>query len=93
MKYWISWWDDVERLPEFERQQPWWTSGEDDEGRVSLCTAAIANSEQEAKDQIRSNYDYPPESLDWRFIQERPEDWSPFNSRFQKASWMEWEDG
>ena len=40
---------------------------------------------------IEEAHDEPrPLPLEWRFVHPKTEDWSPFNSRFQRADWMKW---
>jgi hypothetical protein len=87
--YWISWW--ARALDgAFELHFPWWVSGEKiDEDSSSICAAVKANSEKEVREMIYICYDTRPEDLEWRFIEERPDDWSPFCDRFPKAEWME----
>jgi hypothetical protein len=31
-----------------------------------------------------------PEKLQMRFIDARPDDWSPFSDRFVRGDWMQW---
>jgi len=38
----------------------------------------------------KQNLDLMPEDVEWRFVEERPDDWSPFSDRFPQADWMEW---
>lgn len=86
--YWISWWQDQQPF-EFA---PWWVSGwrcGEAEDQPSICAAVQAESENAAKAAIIAAHDSPqPDDLDWRFIEERPDDWTPYNSRFEKADWM-----
>lgn len=94
-RWWVSWWHSHSELGEFELHLPWWFSGESEEGR-SVCAAIIAGSEHEARAAVFVCYDKPPKEIDFRFVDERPEDWSPWDlpnggtSRFQKAKWMQW---
>jgi len=88
--FWISWYSDIP-LDQFEMHRPWWISGYDADDRPIVCAAVPAPDEQAARLFVRRSYDNPPDDLDWRFVEERPDDWSPFNSRFEEAKWMIWE--
>lgn len=90
--YWLSWYCPLELRGMFELHWPWWVSGVrlGDEAET-VCAAVRAESEKAAKRIIIDAHDEPrPDDLEWRFIEERPADWSPFNDRFQKADWMKW---
>lgn len=89
--FWISWWHDIEKLGEFELHSPWWRSGirmSDD--AESICAAIQGYDEAQAKERVLMSYDERPEDLEWRFVEERPDDWSPFSGRFPRAAWMQW---
>lgn len=93
--YWISWYHKPE-LGGFELTAPWWRSG----ARLvasrfafdepTICAAVRADHPEGARDRILTAYDVRPDDLEWRFVEERPDDWSPFSDRFPKAAWMEW---
>lgn len=85
-KYWVSWYSPNS---EFTLYRPWWVSGESCEGLEIICAALIADDEESAKEQIFETHDNRPSSIDFRFVNERPSDWSPFNARFPKAKWMD----
>ncbi len=52
----------------------------------------LAEDEQSAKEKVLRSYDVylPADAVTWRFVEERPDDWSPFGDRFPKADWMQW---
>jgi hypothetical protein len=56
----------------------------------TVCAAVKAESADIAKAIIFASYDNPPWRLEWRFVEERPDDWSPFNTRFPRGDWMRW---
>jgi len=88
--YWISWWATPE-MGQWELHSPWWISGERmDDDAVSVCAAVRAPDVDGAKEAILASYDRRPGDVDWRFVAPQDADWSPFNSRFQKADWMKW---
>lgn len=91
-KYWVSWYSPADLWGKFELHAPWWVSGERcADGAHTICAAIQAENETTAMDAALSSYDEPrPAGLDWRFVEERPADWSPFNSRFPRADWMKW---
>lgn len=88
--FWVSWYN-VLPMGSFELHRPWWISGyrASDEAET-ICAAIIAPNEEAAKQIILNAYDEPPKSVEWRFCNERPDDWSPFNDRFPRADWMKW---
>lgn len=95
-RWWVSWWHDNARYGAFELHSPWWTSGYGD-GRVSICAAIIAEDEDAVLEIVYDAYDLRPSNIEFRFIDERPDDWAPWRipkgtSRFQKAEWMVWPD-
>lgn len=90
--WWLSWWWDPDTQGSFELHTPWWRSGSDPDDRISIVAAVVAPSEDAARELILAPYDTRPESLDWRFCEERSDGWSPFGSRFRRADWMRWSD-
>lgn len=91
-KYWVSWYSPEELMGKFELHSPWWVSGSDMGSRDTICAAIKAHTEKEAKQIVRECYDDCPPPIEWRFVEEREKDWSPFNGRFRKSDWMKWED-
>lgn len=92
MKYWVSWWTGTSE-GEFELDTPWWVSGYRGSGENSMdsvCAAIKADTENEAREIIYNSYDKRPAHLDFRFINQKGKEWSPFCDRFPKSSWMEW---
>lgn len=97
--FWISWyWP--EALGTFELHSPWWQSGsrvamnmktkEVIEDTPTIVAAVRAENEDAAMGIIIAAFDKKPASLEWRFCEERPSDWSPFSSRFPRGDWMKW---
>lgn len=91
-RYWLSWWTEPDP-GQFELHTPWWISGARAGNAHSVCAAITATSEDAAREKITDSYDVPPASgLEWRFVDERPADWSPYCDRFERADWMQWPD-
>lgn len=90
--FWVSWYN-VLPIGSFELHRPWWISGYRADDAETMCAAIIAPDEEGAKALVMAAYDEPPEEVEWRFCEERADDWSPFNDRFQRANWMRWPDG
>lgn len=95
-RWWVSWHGEAP----FTLRWPWWISGfgltvnrfafDEERERLSFCAAVIAPDRQAAADIIVAAHDTAPRDLEWRFLEERPDDWSPFSERFPKANWMKW---
>ncbi|NBJ13364.1 hypothetical protein [Microvirga arsenatis] len=89
-RYWVSWLADH---GPFELHSPWWFSGMRASDDVpTVCAAVMAESEEAAREAIYACVDSRPAHIEFRFIEERPDDWTPFNSRFQRRDWMNWPD-
>jgi len=89
--YWISWYHDVE-TGEFELYFPWWKTGERLDGGVwSVCAAVRASNVVGAEKVILESYGTYPDHLEFRFVENRPRNFSPFCERFPRADWMEWD--
>lgn len=88
--FWVSWYD--KNYGKWELHWPWWVSGERlSDGALTICAAVQAESADAAMILIEEAHDEPrPLPLEWRFVHPKTEDWSPFNSRFQRADWMKW---
>ncbi len=92
-KYWTSWYHS-ERFGLFELHFPWWISGYDYDGNLDnpiVCAAIVANDEQDAREIIESSY-RDDVQLTFRFIHEKPDNWSPFCERFPQTVLMQWPD-
>lgn len=94
-RFWLSW--TAKDEGPFTLWSPWWisgaalyTDGKDILERPTICAAVIAPDEDAAKGVIRAAHDKPPLDLEWRFCNERPQDWSPFCDRFPRGDWMKW---
>lgn len=97
MKFWLSWTARPKDGP-FTIHSPWWISGQID-SRDTICAAIKADSVEEAKKKVLVCFDNPPGDLDWRFAQERPDNWSPWDvkspgdtPRFARRPWMKWDE-
>jgi hypothetical protein len=89
--YWLSWYHDIDALGAFELHSPWWVSGTRLDGADTVCAAIKAENEDAAKAAVVAAYDTPPDTLEWRFCERQPDVWSPFNTRFQRSAWIQWE--
>lgn len=94
--FWVSW-RHPEGSPPFELSSPWWVSGSGP-GYENICAALMAFDCFDAEVVVRRAYwllsspDRPPE-ISFRFIEQKPTGWSPFNERFPRESWMVWPEG
>lgn len=93
-RFWLSWYH-CEGMSTFELHWPWWVSGyRFPDGADTICAAVVADNRDAARELVRNSYDAPiPSELEWRFVEERPEDWVPYTIRFARAAWMRWPDG
>jgi hypothetical protein len=87
--FWLSWWH-MEADGAFEIVSPWWVSGERGDGAMAVCAAVLAVNEEAAKEAVMACHDLRPETLEWRFCEQKAAGWSPFSSRFVQAEWMQW---
>lgn len=88
--WWVSWYSPLP-LSTFELHSPWWVSGYDADDRPTMCAALRADNEFAALAAVFAAYDDPPQTIEWRFYEEREADWSPFCDRFPKKAWMAWD--
>lgn len=89
MNWWLSWWNPPGEA--FTLHSPWWISGHRlEEGEDSIVAAVRAETAPAAWAKVKAGYDNRDVAFEWRFIEVRPDDWSPFNGRFPKADWMDW---
>jgi hypothetical protein len=90
--WWVSWYCPPGQMGKFELHWPWWVSGQRmSDDAETICAAVKAENEDGAKQVIIDSFDdQKPDDLEWRFVNERPGDWSPFCDRFQSAKWMKW---
>jgi hypothetical protein len=94
--YWVSWYCPPDKMGKFELYSPWWVSGmrmHDD--AETICAAVQAKNEDQAKLKIIMSHDadcvaWASNEIEWRFVSEKPANWSPFCDRFPKADWMQW---
>ncbi len=95
--YWLSWYANKDDGP-FTLHWPWWIGGhrvefvgDDTRETPSICAAVAADTETDARAAVLYAHDRPPERIEWRFCEARPDDWTPYRDRFPKADWMpEW---
>lgn len=89
-RFWVSWYEP--HNGGFEYGGPWWISGEtmEEPPRHTICAAVVAENEECARNVIRASHDDPMLDLEWRFANERADDWEPFCDRFARADWMKW---
>lgn len=87
-KYWVSWYGTGVG---FELNSPWWVSGERlSDDAPTICAAVVAEDEDGARAVVETAHDEPV-TPEWRFVEERPDNWTPFNNRFRRADWMVWD--
>lgn len=92
-RYWVSWWQ-TEESGSFTLNYPWWVSVERiGDGAGSICAAMMARDDDDVRRVVLASHDNPDAPIEWRFIEEKPADWSPFSGRFRQADWMIWEGG
>lgn len=92
--YWVSWLCPTDRVTTFELEWPWWKGPTRLLGEEAVCAAIKAESKDDAKRIVIESYDKPqPKKLEWRFVDEKPDDWSPFSDRFPRDDLMVWPDG
>lgn len=95
-RWWVSWWH-INGLGAFELHTPWWISGGGG-GAKTICAAILADDEAAAREKVLACYDTRPTALAFRFVEERPDDWAPWQlapgvegtPRFERAAWMQW---
>lgn len=85
--FWLSWWW-LDADGAFELHWPWWISGWRESDEASVCAAVRAESEDAARELVLASYDKRPGNVEFRFVEERPDDWTPYNSRFKQGDWM-----
>lgn len=90
--WWVSWYVPEDDMGKFELHFPWWVTGQTcrEPCHLTVCAAVRAASEEQAKEVILASYDDRPTVVEWRFVDPRPADWSPFNGRTPPADWMDW---
>jgi len=90
--WWVSWYSPA-ALGGWELNSPWWTSGYamvGDEDVPCICAAIKANDEDDARALVFAAYDTMPKEIEFRFVNEKADDWTPFSDRFPKVDWMVW---
>lgn len=88
-RFWVSWLHRFSTMGAFELNSPWWISGVEG-GFETICAAVVAKNEKDVYIKIGNVYDIPPESIVFRGVAQRSDDWLPFCDRFPRADWMKW---
>jgi hypothetical protein len=94
-KWWVSWYETPDMYEACicalaDTRLPIWPSGFRVSDDASTMVAAVqAENEEAAREQITSLY-RGIWDIEWRFVEKRPDDWSPFCDRFPWAEWMLW---
>lgn len=92
-RFWCSWrqpGEDPRPLhdpPKDERVLGWWVSGDGGDGKkfyYTLCALIKAGTSDQAGLALKKDW---PEFVDWRFCEERADDWVP-GDRFVLKPWM-----
>lgn len=94
-KFWCSFEVLGSNLTHFEYHGPWWVSWHTELPAglgLTICAAVIAENEEGAKRILGDAFDPGYSHEGWRFLDEKPSDWSPYSDRFPRAEWMglEW---
>ena len=89
MRYWISWEQRTVdhrplAFPPNKGVLGWWCSGYTEDGWATLCAAVDADNEEGAKSTVKIDW---PEAGEWRYCEQRADDWMP-NDRFPLKDWM-----
>lgn len=91
-RFWVSWF--AADSP-FTLESPWWISGArlfgDGREQATVCAAVEADDEDDARWVIERAHDKRV-SLEWRFVERKADNWSPYSERFPAAGWMVWPD-
>jgi len=94
--YHVVWWDDPE--VDFELSTPCWSTGarvisagrDMTRAQYSMNAAVMAESEEDAKEQILRAYVYEA-TIEWQFIYEKPFGWSPLNKNSALQPGVVWD--
>jgi hypothetical protein len=90
MNFWASFWTTTPERWEYEG--PWWVTGETGHHgntATSICLAVQAESEEQVRAIIVAAHGGTAPD-EWRFVNPRQDDWTPYSNRFRPASWMRW---
>jgi len=94
--YSVSWYHKI-HYPDFDPgAMPCWTTGVRCSDDAETYVAAVwAKNKDDAKSIIHKNYGQlvapALDRIEWRFIEERPNDWNPFGGRFPRFPDQVWE--
>lgn len=91
-RYWISWLGS-----EFPKaiipSWPWWidgwTYGASGEQTPIIVGAVVGTSVEQVKQRV-TDARIGGRVKEWRFVEEKPADWTPFNQRYPQQPWMRW---
>jgi hypothetical protein len=86
-RFWVRWYGSMG--VGFTLTSPWWLSGWAGD-RPILVAAVRAPDAEAAKAIVKASHIDGGEDIEWSFAEARPNDWSPFCDRFQRADWMVW---
>jgi hypothetical protein len=84
--YWLSW-ESRHEFTSHELHWPWWVSGHG-EGFKTICAAIVGKDEDTVREVVYDCYDVRPDHIEFRFIEERADDFVPYSDRFPFQSWM-----
>lgn len=90
--FWVSWYG---AHGAYTLDWPWWVVGHGmggGNGIATICAAVQAKNADAAKKIVWEGHDLPPQHLEFRFVSERPADWTPYCRRFIRdpARMPEW---
>lgn len=88
--YWLSWYDPpTHTLP--PATLPHWLADHTPDNQPIYVAAIQATSAYTAKQEIAKLYGLSQQAIIWRFCDSKPDSWQPFNDRFPREDWMDWE--
>lgn len=91
--FWVSW-NHRPRHGTFVADFPCWLTysyiGYGRGSYAAYCASAMARDDDEARDIIFRAHRKRPPAIDFRFVDKKRADWSPFSRRFPRADWMVW---
>jgi hypothetical protein len=90
-RFWVSWYQPTEdyrplTYPPNNHILGWWCSGHAEVGST-ICAAIEAENEEAAREAVLKDWPEAFDVEDWRFINEKPNDWKP-GDRFSLSDWM-----
>lgn len=90
-KFLLSWRHTPE-FSNFELYSPFWISERNTSHlkQFTVVAAMKAKDEYQIMRTIYGCYDVMPQKIEFIFIEERPDDWTPFSPNFPQLDWMQW---